>query len=104
MKSDGHDHKLMKSSIQVLERIMKTARATYKYPDQSIKRVILAKGIKDERDRLFWLCVNRGRKEHKIMTSADSGSLFISTRRQAEEKGASLGSKAHIHETHGAQI
>lgn len=90
-------NKLMKSSR--LETAMKTDRTAYKYPDCPVRRFIIAEQKEvDELDWLFQLCVwSVGWKDHKVMTSADSGSVF----RQAKEKGPLQ--KEAKHETHGTQ-
>lgn len=83
VKRNGHDHKLMKSSRFM--DTMKTAWAAHKYPDRSIKRVIFAKQMNlTDFTGCAW---TNGEKNHNIMVSADSGSIFISTCRQAIEKG-----------------
>lgn len=64
--------------------------STYKYPDRSIKRAVLAEAKRNKRDGLFRLCVNRGEKDHTIITSADSGSLFTGAWRRARARGPLL--------------
>lgn len=84
VKRNGHDHKLMKSSRFM--DTMKTAWAAHKYPDRSIKRVIFAKQMNwTDFTGCAW---TNSEKNHNIMVSADSGSIFISTCRQAIEKGS----------------
>lgn len=74
MKSNSHNHKLMKSSR--FSQTMKTVWATFKYPDHSIKMGLSLPTAEDELDWLFRPCVNQGQKNHRIMTFADSGWLF----------------------------